>query len=250
MTAAQIISDIHELTLWLKRKFGRPRIFLLGHSWGSYIGLRAVRRFPCDYYAYVGVGQVADQQWSEVLSYAFTLEHARKVGHREAVRELEAIGPPVEGWYAGGLDAFGVQRKWVREFGGAAHGMGNRDALLLFAAPLIRFPAYTMMQKFSYLQAESFSMKYLERPMLQYRLSEEVQRVHVPVFFFQGRYDQQTVTSVSKEYFDLLAAPHKEFILFEHSAHLVPYEEPERFHRMLLERVRPFEARPSSELCE
>lgn len=249
MTEERILADTHELTLWLKRRFRRSRIFLLGHSWGSYVGLRTAARHPCDYFAYVGVGQVADQKRSEAESYDFVSRRARELGNVKAVRELERIGRPQEGWYAGGLRAFATERRWVREFGGAAHGLGNRETLLLFGLPLLRFPAYTMVQKMRYLQAEAFSMNALEEAMLRFDLAGKIRRVDLPVFFFQGRYDQQTVTSVARDYFDELEAPHKEFILFEESAHLVPYEEPDRFEQVLVERVRPLRAEPPPQRC-
>jgi hypothetical protein len=40
-------------------------------------------------------------------------------------------------------------------------------------------------------------------------------------------------------YYDPLRAPRKELVGFEESARLVPYEEPEQFFRVLIDRVRP-----------
>jgi len=40
-------------------------------------------------------------------------------------------------------------------------------------------------------------------------------------------------------YYDQLRAPQKKLVVFEESAHLVPYEEPEKFLRVLVDRVRP-----------
>ena len=239
MTIDQLIADTHELTVYLKARFSKRKIILVGHSWGSYLGLHVVDRFPDDYWAYVGIGQVANQQESEAVSYRAVLDHARTVGDDRAVRELEAIGPPERGRYPGGIDGLFRQRKWVREFGGAVHGKNNIEALWTVVGPLLVFEEYELADKFGYLRGEEFSMSHLENPMLDDDLTQNIQEVQVPIFILQGRYDLQTVFETSVAYYDQLRAPQKELVVFEESAHLVPYEEPEKFLRVLVDRVRP-----------
>ena len=249
LSPEQMVADTHAVTEWLKNRFGRSRIFLLGHSWGSFIGLRAAHEQPCNYFAYVGIGQVADQGLSEMLSYKWVLKHAVQTKHQAAIDELVTIGKPNRGWYAGGLDSFYQQRKWVREFGGAAYGLNNRQTLTKFAYPLLMFPSYTIGQKLRYLDAEAESMRQLEKPMLDYDLKAIVRDLELPVVIMQGKYDLQTMTSVTRDYFDALRAPFKEFIEFQNSGHLVPYEEPEIFHKAMVEQVLPFVMVEPSDRC-
>ena len=243
MTVEQLVADTHELTLYLKKRFQRRKILLAGHSWGSYLGMRVVDRFPDDYWAYVGIGQVANQQESEAIGYQSVLTRARAAGNTKAVAELEAVGPPERGRYRGGLGGFGTERKWLREFGGAALGKNNLQALWIFAGPLLSFREYRLQDKFAYLRGEQFSMEHLEEPMLDDDLTKSVPELHVPVFILQGRHDLQTVFESTRAYYEQLRAPHKELVVFENSAHLVPYEEPEKFLRVLVERVRPLALR-------
>ena len=239
MTVEQLVSDTHELTRYLGKRFSRSKIFLAGHSWGSYLGMRVIERHPDDYYAFVGMGQVANQQESEARSYARVLEMARASGHVEAERALETLGPPDRGRYAGGLAGLGQERKWVREFGGAAHGRDNLGALWIFARPLLAFREYRLRDKLAYLNAEAYSMEHLEESLLDDDLTQTAVELQVPIFILQGCYDLQTVFETTRAYFEMIQAPHKEFIVFEKSAHLVPYEEPEKFLRVLVDRVRP-----------
>jgi pimeloyl-ACP methyl ester carboxylesterase len=53
----------------------------------------------------------------------------------------------------------------------------------------------------------------------------------------QGRHDQVAPPSAAEQYAELLEAPHKQLVWFEHSAHMPHLEEPERF-RDLLAQVR------------
>src|SRR5512133_1151609 len=54
----RVLDDLHELTALLRARFGGGRVLLVGHSWGSYLGLLAVRERPDDYLAFVGTGQM------------------------------------------------------------------------------------------------------------------------------------------------------------------------------------------------
>jgi pimeloyl-ACP methyl ester carboxylesterase len=44
----------------------------------------------------------------------------------------------------------------------------------------------------------------------------------------QGRFDQLIPMEVAHTYYDALRSPHKEFVVFENSAHSPPFEEPDR----------------------
>jgi pimeloyl-ACP methyl ester carboxylesterase len=82
-------------------------------------------------------------------------------------------------------------------------------------------------------------MGLLENPLLDDDLTKTAIELQVPIFFLQGRHDLQTVFGTARDYFGKLRAPRKEFIVFEDSAHLVPFEEPEKFLRVMVDRVRP-----------
>ena len=56
MTREQFVSDTIAVTDYLRERFGQDRIFLLGHSWGSYIGIQAAAQHPELYRAYIGMG--------------------------------------------------------------------------------------------------------------------------------------------------------------------------------------------------
>lgn len=65
----------------------------------------------------------------------------------------------------------------------------------------------------------------------------KVNELKIPVYFFQGKDDYLTNFSVAKEYFDLLKAPKKEFVVFNKSAHFPPFEEPEKFDSLMINQV-------------
>lgn len=50
MTMQQFIDDTHQLTQFLKQRLGKDEIYLLGHSWGSQLGIKVVQSYPEDYH--------------------------------------------------------------------------------------------------------------------------------------------------------------------------------------------------------
>ena len=90
MTLEQMISDTLEVTNYLRHRFGQEKIYLMGHSQGTFIGIQVAARAPELYYAYIGVAQISNQLKSERLAYEYMLQHFKKNGNLEMVRKLEA----------------------------------------------------------------------------------------------------------------------------------------------------------------
>jgi pimeloyl-ACP methyl ester carboxylesterase len=61
MTIDQLVQDTHEITECLQRRFNKKKIIIMGHSWETYLGVKTVERYPDDYSAYFGIGQVTNQ---------------------------------------------------------------------------------------------------------------------------------------------------------------------------------------------
>ena len=60
LSIEQMVSDAHELVTYLKTRFGVEKIYLMGFSWGTVIGLSLADRYPQDFYAYIAVSQIVD----------------------------------------------------------------------------------------------------------------------------------------------------------------------------------------------
>ena len=118
LTRERMIADTEEMAAWARKEFGKDKLFALGHSWGSFLGLQLAERHPEWLYAYIGVCQLIDGPESERRGWRFAMEAARRDGNAEAVRELQAIAPfgapgrtiPIKDIY--------VERKWVGYYGG------------------------------------------------------------------------------------------------------------------------------------
>jgi pimeloyl-ACP methyl ester carboxylesterase len=234
MTIAQMTSDTEEIIQYLLKNFGKKRIFLLGHSWGSVLGLAVAQRHPEWLYAYLGVGQMINIQRSEEDGYRFALDEARSHRNGEAERELLSIAP-YPGTAELTFDRIGVQRKWLTFYGGLAYG---RTDFAYDANAWTLSPDYTEKDLDLVDQGSLYSLTHLLNALeaLNY---ENVVTFKCPIFLFEGRHDYATSHTLAAEWFKRIDAPSKEFIWFDNSAHMVMQEEPGRFLYHLVTDLRP-----------
>jgi pimeloyl-ACP methyl ester carboxylesterase len=239
MNVDQFVEDTRELTSYLLRTFHQERLVLVGHSWGTVVGVLTVDRYPELFSCYVGIGQVARPRDGESLSYRWTLDQARRHGDRRAVAVLVGMGPPP---YAGDWRRKTVtQRRYLARYGGEVHGSRN-GAMGLVLGSLLRSREYTLVDRVNYFRGILGSMRLLWPQLLEIDLFERVPELGVPVFFMEGRYDQEAPAGIAEAYFDQLEAPSKELIWFEQSAHMPNSEERDRFNRIMVEKVLPLAA--------
>ena len=235
MNVEQMVSDTIELTNYLRQCFGVEKIYLMGHSGGTFIGVQAAARAPELYYAYIGVAQMSYQIKSEQLAYEYMLQQFKENGDTKMVRKLEAT--PVT-MMDGTPDSYLVVRDAaMHSLGiGTTHDMSSVVTGILL--PSFQFPEYTLSEKINLWRAKSqSSVSSLWAEMMVIDLTQQVTELEIPVYFFEGIYDYTVNYTLAKDYFDKLNAPVKGFYIFRESAHSPMFEEPEKTQRILLEDV-------------
>jgi pimeloyl-ACP methyl ester carboxylesterase len=236
MNIDQFVADTRELTLVLLEKFGKRRIVLAGHSWGSAIGAMAVAKYPELYSCFVGIGQIANMAEGELASYRWTLDQARKMKARRAVRALEKMGPPP---YAGDWRAKTIsERSYVARFGGEVHN-SRLGAVGIVLGNVLFSAEYGLFDRLNVFRGVLGSMKLLWPQLFKVDLFSSVPEMKVPVFFMEGRHDHEVPPEIAARYFAALKAPAKELMWFENSAHMVNSEERDLFCKVLVDKVRP-----------
>ncbi|MDH4327491.1 MAG: alpha/beta hydrolase [Nitrospira sp.] len=230
LTIEQFIADLDELVEIVRARFGKKKVVLYGHSWGSVLGVLYASRFPEKVAAYVGTGQIGQWAAFETASYAFVLAEAERRRHRKAIRELRAIGPPPHAFWD-----MVVERKWITRFVSVVRGM----SLWRFTRITLGGPEASILDLPDILQSQLVTPKAMWQELLAVNLISAAPVLRMPVFFFLGRHDRVVVPETSVAYFDTLQAPSKTLIWFEESAHEPPTEEPAKFNRLMVELVRP-----------
>ncbi|MET3291157.1 UNVERIFIED_CONTAM: pimeloyl-ACP methyl ester carboxylesterase [Brevibacillus sp. OAP136] len=227
----QYLSDTHEMVEMLKKRFKREKMYLMGHSWGSLLGMLEVKKNPQSFYAYIGVGQYVDVTKGDKIGYDYTLAKAKAEGNQQAVQELQAIGaPPYDS-----LSTFLRFRKWIVPMGGVFYSPTYIQDVMI--PDIQKATEYTEEEKKNYETAEVMLITALLPELPKYNLLEMIDQVDVPVYYMMGRYDHNTPYELVDQFYNKLKAPHKELIWFDKSGHAPNYEEEEKFAQVLNEHI-------------
>jgi proline iminopeptidase len=239
MTPERMVADTEELISWLRKELGKEKIFLLGHSWGSYLGLQVALRHPEWLHAYIPMGQITDEKESERRGWRFAMNRARQDKNEQAIRDLESIAPYATGDKAVPLKDLYLQRKWLRHYGGAVRGRRAYDHEDIGKNLA---PEYTDADLQKIWDGNSFSEKYILSYLTTLNFSN-VTALKCPVVMFNGRDDYNVSQSAAAEWFERLNAPSKQLVWFERSAHDIVNEEPGKVLLSLVQVVRPIAER-------
>jgi proline iminopeptidase len=219
----------------LRKTYGRRKIVLIGHSWGSLLGARLALKHPDWFYAYVGMGQVVDFPKNEAIGYQATLAAARTAGDRPAIEELESIAPfPDPQHPERNLQNLQKERHWLAKYRGAVW-RGDEDSL----GDIGRLsPDYTDQDRASRNAGLDFSLQTLWVPLTRASIWQDT-HFGCPVILLEGRYDQNTPASLAEQWFARIDAPSKKLVWFENAAHMVYEEEPGKTLVTLVQDVLP-----------
>ena len=230
MTVARFLDDLDELVDRVRQRLGQAKVVLLGHSWGSALGVLYAARHPEKVAVYVGAGQVGDWAAAEAASYAYGLAEAERQGDASALARLRALGPPPHPAH----HVF-VERSIVNRLDGQM-----RPRILWNATrALFHRPESSLFDLPSLLRGFRFSLEAMWAEVSALNLLQLVPDLAMPVFVVVGRRDHWVPPEMSVAYFDAVSAPSKTLLWFDHSGHEAFVDEPARFNAVLEERVRP-----------
>ena len=231
------LNDVEYLTVYLKNKFKVDKLFLVGHSWGSRLGMYAIQKHPENYSAFVGVGQEIASYEGEKISYEYTIKKAKEFNNLKAIKDLEESGPPQSGdytkMYKNGFWGLVNQKEWLLKLGGERYEKtGYTDWIL----SIWTSREYSFFDLIKYAKSSAFCAGNIvyDPDFSNLNFFNQIPEVKIPVFYISGAYDYNTPWELVQKYANEIKAPQKEFILFEKSGHSPVFEEPKRFNEEIL----------------
>ena len=228
------VDDAIEVAEHLKQRYGKRKLILMGHSWGTIIGMKAALKRPDLFHVYVGIGQVISTRENERISFAYAMAQARAHDNQEALRELNSIAP-----YPGNQpitrERIVVARKWPQYYGGLS-AFRNSSAYY-FDGPVLS-PEYDGKQLKDIDRGSLLTLGRVLPEFVDVDFSG-IRRFPIPVVMFLGRHDYTTPTAPTEAWLAQVKAPSRQAVWFERSAHMVPWEEPGKMLVSLLTYVRP-----------
>lgn len=201
--------DTEAVVAYLRKRFARDKIYLVGFSWGGFLGLRYAADHPENLHAYISVSSIVHANESERMNLARLRERAVEVGSMEAKMELAEVQIPFRSW-----EDLYHQRLWTATL------LGDVDGEKVYPKSLV--------QEWS----NKWLPVFLAAAAVDYR--KEVPALACPVYFFLSERDFVANHRLGAAYFQALRAERKELIWFQKSPHEIPSDEPEKFSEELL----------------
>ena len=226
MTTEKYISDVVAVSTYLKERFGQEKIYIMGHSFGTYIAIKTVQQYPDNYNAYIAMAQNCNQTESEYMAYDYMKARYEQLGNEKMVEKFEdCLIRESEEMYNKYFSS-SLRDTAMHELGvGTTRNMNSVITGIFF--PSLRCKAYTWEERFNIWRGKAGSREF---PVVQdsthFDAFSEVPSLQIPIYFFAGKYDYTCSFDLQHEYYEQIDAPQKEFYVFENSAHSPIFEEP------------------------
>jgi pimeloyl-ACP methyl ester carboxylesterase len=228
------VDDAIEVAQYVRKRYGKEKLILMAHSWGTVVAMNAALKRPDLFHAYVGIGQIINTRDNEKLSFEHGMTQAKAHGNAAAVQELESIAP-----YPGNepitRDRINLARKWAQFYGGLS--AFRESSRYFFRAPLLS-PEYDAADVCAIDQGSLFTLGRILPEFVSVDF-KHVRSFPIPVVMFMGRHDYTTPSEPTAAWLSGITAPYKKGVWFERSAHMIPWEEPGKMLMSLMEHVRP-----------
>jgi len=231
MTIDRMVRDGLELTHYLQAHLHKKQIILLGHSWGTELGVLMAKREPALFSAFVGTGFVVAKEEKEEILYTRLMLRLAAAHDEEGISALKKIGPPP---YDSEREQ-DVERHLQNQF----NVPDERDLQSNLTPVVLYAPDVSLLDIRALLNAPDYSAEALYKETLTYDARKLGPAFAMPFFIFNGDVDLTTPADLAKAYFETVEAPQKEFVILKGGGHSAVLTMPDVFLAELKTRVRP-----------
>jgi pimeloyl-ACP methyl ester carboxylesterase len=214
LTVELMERDAVEMINYLRSRFSQNKIYLMGHSWGGFLGLTVAAHHPELLEAYLAVSPMVYQLESERLSLQWL--KTKQDHNRQAIAELSTVTIPFQN-----SDQLYYHRSWL------AREMGTKPASKAYV--------------------EVWSKKWLAvfNEASQVNFFATVPEIKCPIYFFVGRKDYQTHFKLTEDYYRALKADKKQLFWFADSGHNLILTESKKFQEIVIREIGPKKDKPT-----
>jgi proline iminopeptidase len=244
MTVDRAVADVIELTEYLRDRFDEEKVYLMGESWGTILGVLAIKERPDLYYAWIPSGQMVDVLETDQRVYADLVAYAGSSGNADLAAKLRDVGPPPYAdfpWANSNLLAWYeyLYKPYTPSSGYIARGeAGGLDPFGMFGSE------YNLIEKTTVLRGliDAFTLLYPQ--LYDIDLRERAASLDVPVYMLDGAAELDGRRALALEWFQALDAPSKQLITYEDAAHAVAFEQADAVQQELVGTVVPATYQP------
>jgi proline iminopeptidase len=237
LTLTQAINDTLELTQYLRTRFGEQKIYLVGESWGSILGVLAAQRQPELFHAFIGSGQMVSPKETDRRIYNDVLELAAKTGNTQLTSKMQGYGqPPYADLPYANVFAMGQYDALYKPYtpSQAYRDLGNASGIGFYG---VMASEYNLIEKFNVLRGliDTFTVMYPQLQQIDFR--RDVKKLEIPTYILDGTSELSARRDLMLEWISTLETPQKQVFTIANAAHSVAFEQFETFDKIMLEKI-------------
>ncbi|NFA60242.1 alpha/beta fold hydrolase [Clostridium sporogenes] len=224
-----MLKDLFEIIKYLKEKYNKQKIIIIGHSWGTVLGSMFIKKYPEEVAYYIGVGQVISMFENERLGYEKVRRLALQANDKKSLRKLETLGD-----YPG--DNHGINFKKKSEKVRVIQGKYNLAVNWNFSTiiDLIKSPIFKLSDIYALIKMDKVNEEIIEF-WSKFDIRLQSTKFKVPIYYILGENDWQTPYIIAEEYFKRIDAPHKKLYLIPNAGYMTMVDQSNLFFKSLLE---------------
>lgn len=232
LTIDMLLADLKSVVEYLKAFYSQEKIYIAGHSWGAYLGVRFASMYPEYVKYYIGTGQGVSSLVDEVDKYNFVSRQAESGKDKKVISKLAYYGRP-DGYRYQNCDGEAKKfiSKMIHKYGGYIYDKRNLSSSAIMLS-------YMKCYKHNIIKLVKGMIKSSQSLNAQMNGEDKISLItelSVPVLLISGENDAVCPVAAAQRWFDKLKAPEKAFIKVENAAHMVNFEQPEIWNKELIQ---------------
>ncbi len=212
----QAVQDVHALVKYLCKRFKKSKVILMGHSYGTLLGIRYVRKHPDKVEKYIGIGQhvscMETQTWNynEIMGQIEPGKEADKIAKAYKKYKETPTLDTLSSFQMLTLTYYQMQFVDIRK----------RNQLALLASSPDRSKTdlrwfVSMMHRKKHYRRNQQLLDYV----VEANIYDAGTEFAVPMAFISGEYDRSCHVEVTKSYVEQITAPSKEIVILPKCGH-------------------------------
>jgi len=226
----QMADDIIACTKYLLKKYNKNKAVIIGYSIGATTSLMAAAKESNIFSSIFAAGIDLDIPYANHYALDFALNKAIAGNNKKLIQKINELKsqPIVE------TKRFQQRAEILTNLGGIKAGSSYNRLLLSTIKNILFSKYYGIGGLIKTMKGMAFCQNALIPELNIFNLFQRVTKVSVPVHFIQGNLDSIAPPVKGREYYEELKAVNKTYTVFENSAHMPQYEEPEKFSNLIL----------------
>ena len=228
-----LVSDLNVIVEYAKKRFGKDKVIIAGHSWGTVIGSIYVQKYSENVSCYIGISQITNLYENKLNAARMALEKDEIKGTKDEQKLTELIKKmsQIKNYDDMSLDDLGqlvsITSKYIACEGEMS---GLYQMITGITSPDMNFD--DMKWFMSQMNTEKFfvqNKEIMECAFFGFDIDKLSKNYNVPVYYLAGKGDYAVCQKDTQTYYESIEAPNKAFYWIDNAGHSMFMDNPKLY---------------------